>query len=49
MVSGNQVHIKVKTTYTLYNIANTVLGGFVNSNQLKDANNILDLDLIDIG
>ena len=40
---------KIKASDTLYSIANTVFGGLVTSDQLKDANSITDPDLIDIG
>jgi len=43
------VAYKVKASDTLPSIANTVFGGLVTSDQLKDANSITDPDLIDIG
>ena len=46
---SSSVVYKIKASDTLYNIANTVFGGLVTSDQLKDANSITDPDLIDIG
>eukprot|EP01018_Ginkgo_biloba_P037254 Gb_03283 [translate_table: standard] len=46
---SNSTAYKVQAADTLYSIANTVFGGLVTSDQVRDANSISDPDLIDLG